>query len=190
MKKIVMVLLVFLGCGGVGGSGVFEAPDGGTDARHADAWGAPGKGRGRLPDGRIGGDVIDTRAVCEVQSESCNAYDDDCDGEIDNSAVCGGDAAHYNGHTYVFSWGRVLAPYLVWEEAQRACARQGYALVAVDSAPEGLWVARWAQQFGATAVWTEKQCTFLFTAKQGDPEEGVTERANCMILGSYVCESQ
>lgn len=68
-------------------------------------------------------------------AETCNAQDDDCDGEIDDAAPCPCPIEHRDGHAYQFCEGNTWAP------ARDDCRKHGYDLVTVNDEEEHVWLA-------------------------------------------------
>jgi hypothetical protein len=89
-------------------------------------------------------------AVNPDGTETCNGYDDDCDGVADSTAVCPCEVEYRSGdteHPYLFCTGAEK-----WTDAEIACAAEGYAMVTINDASEDAWVNATADSH-STAPW-------------------------------------
>jgi len=79
--------------------------------------------------------------------ETCNGFDDDCDGIPDDS-VCSCPVEVYDGRPY-----QMCAGGSSWEDAFLACKADGYHLVTVDDAAENTWVSDTAASYRDNDTW-------------------------------------
>lgn len=68
-------------------------------------------------------------------AETCNARDDDCDGEVDEGACDGCLVETWGGHLYL-----LCADARDWFGAQYFCRQHGYRLASIDTAAENAWL--------------------------------------------------
>jgi len=88
------------------------------------------------------GDCDDTEmGVFPGASESCNAMDDDCDGEVDGGTTCPG-CRQYDAAGRVY---QVCSGSERWETARSACQSYGYDLVVIRSSTENELVRSFAE---------------------------------------------
>jgi hypothetical protein len=77
----------------------------------------------------------DTGDACIPVSETCNAVDEDCDGQIDEDTSCPCDRYTHDGSTYLICLGTDS-----WSGSRDLCRSVGYELVTIDSAAEDDWL--------------------------------------------------
>lgn len=93
--------------------------------------GAPDTG---LPDTGLPDTGLPDTGVC--LPETCDATDEDCDGQVDEGGVCGCPALSRGGHHYLFcnDMGRS------WSAARAWCMARGYDLAILNDSAEDRWV--------------------------------------------------
>jgi len=118
-------------CDGVDNDCDATTPDGFAEPTLGDACDGPDT------DVCVEGEIVCMgRLLCDDTSdsstESCNAMDDDCDGSVDEDAVCEGcERAEFRGEPYLFCTNR-----RGFAEAQVRCAMLGYSLATLTDSPE------------------------------------------------------
>ncbi len=81
--------------------------------------------------------------------ERCgDGEDDDCDGEVDEGAVCACQPEIRDDQAYWF-----CTDALTWTEAASSCAANGYGLVAVQDQDENDWLAETALELSPEEQW-------------------------------------
>jgi hypothetical protein len=137
----------------------------------------------------------DDDSISPLASESCDAIDNDCDGDIDSAAVCPCNFERYDGKGYLF-----CEQNRTWSVAKGECAQYGYSLVSIDDATENQWVyntavgyssSRWWMGINDLTVegywdWDGAYTDFEMWAT-GDPNGGSGE--NCGLFNEYGNES-
>ncbi len=86
-------------------------------------------------------------AVNPDAAETCNGYDDDCDGNLDDAGDCACDVETFEGKAYQF-----CTTTRSWTSALSACESEGYSLATISSAEEDAWIDAEADS-RSTAKW-------------------------------------
>ena len=120
-------------------------------------------------DGDTYGDVLDATLACSAPAgyladatdcddtdatinpaalEVCDTLDNDCNGVVDDGAVCPCDTDEYDGHVYMF-----CVTGTAWATARTDCLSYGYDLAAIGDAAEDAWVLDAVQTYIGGKAW-------------------------------------
>lgn len=152
------------------------ATDAGLDAGEPDA-GAPDAG-------------FDAGPPCVPAVEVCNARDDNCDGEIDDTG-CECPVRRMGASTYLFCPDRFGGSRNDWYDGRDYCAARGYHLAKVETEAEDDWMMETGFAFGGDYfiglsdedaegewVWTDSTVATWFNWVGGEPNGERSE--NCV----------
>ncbi len=81
-------------------------------------------------------------------SESCDAFDEDCDAVVDEDGGCPCDLEHYGDHAYL-----LCTTTRQWSDASDDCTADNYDLVTIDDSDENLWLEGVLSAYGAYEWW-------------------------------------
>ena len=132
-------------------------------------------------------------AVSPAGTESCNAVDDDCDGDVDDGGVCPCNVETYGSSTYLFCESSES-----WTDARDTCAGYGYTIATVDDASENSWMdstadtystGKWWMGFNdrtteGTFVWESGSSSTYTNWRSGEPNDSGGNE-DCTQLNRY-----
>ncbi len=132
-------------------------------------------------------------AMSPAATESCNAVDDDCDGDVDDGGVCPCNVETYGSSTYLFCESASS-----WTSASSTCASYGYTLATIDDASENSWMdstadtystGKWWMGFNdrateGTFVWDSGSASTYTNWRSGEPNDSGGNE-DCAQLNRY-----
>jgi len=162
---------------------------------------------------------VDGEVACDDETgdaaETCNGADDDCDGVIDQGAICPCEQRWSGSHAYL-----LCAAPSPWTTARISCLDLGYDLVAIEDELENDFLTRETTAIDASEAWwiglsdRDEEGVFLWAAtglppswenwRSGEPNDtapgedcvetnfstpGLWNDSECPLLNPYVCET-
>jgi len=137
------------------------------------------------------GDCDDADAdINPGQSETCDALDNDCSGDIDDGGVCPCTVDWYDDEAYMFCTDRTD-----WSAAQTSCETYGYQLTSINDGDEHAWLDDTAYSVRSSRVWwtgytdSTSEGTWVWEDGSGstydgwaDGEPGGGRSQNCALM--------